>query len=75
MIAARLHRLRVAVEEAHSLQDVQRFFILMSPTSREGAPHHLMVIGKKRLPDPRRHERFFGFVLATAPQVAPFKRL
>lgn len=60
------------MEEAQSLQDVQRFFIIISPTSRKGAPHRLLVIGKKRLPDPRRHERFFGFVLATAPKVIFF---
>lgn len=58
------------VEEAHSLQDVQRFFIIMSPTSRKSAPHRLIVIGKKRLPDPKRHERYFGFVLATGPKVS-----
>ncbi|KAK9917620.1 hypothetical protein WJX75_006559 [Coccomyxa subellipsoidea] len=60
-----LYRPRVGLEDAHSLSDVQRFFIIMSPTSREGAPHRLIPIGKKRLPDPTKRERFFGFVQAT----------
>ncbi|CAL8463489.1 g3023 [Coccomyxa elongata] len=58
------------MEETQSLQDVQRFFMIMSPYSRsDAAPHRLLVIGKKRLPNPERHERFFGFVLATAQKV------
>lgn len=60
----------MGVEEAQSLQDVQRFFMIMSPNSRpDAAPHRLIVIRKKRLPNPERHERFFGFVLATAQKV------
>jgi hypothetical protein len=62
-------RPRVGLEDAHSLSDVQRFFIIMSPTSREGAPHRLIPIGKKRLPDPTKRERFFGFVQATDKKV------
>ncbi|EIE27488.1 hypothetical protein COCSUDRAFT_55496 [Coccomyxa subellipsoidea C-169] len=60
-----LYRPRVGLEEAHSLSDVQRFFIIMSPTSRKDAPNRLIPIGKKRLPDPAKRERFFGFVQAT----------
>lgn len=59
----------MGLEEAHSLSDVQRFFIILSPTSRKDAPHRLLAIGKKRLPDPAKHERFFGFVQATDKQV------
>lgn len=64
-----MFRPRVGLEDAHSLSDVQRFFIIMSPTSREGAPHRLIPIGKKRLPDPTKRERFFGFVQATDKKV------
>lgn len=32
----------------------------MKPTS--GGKARLIIIGKKRLPDPARHERFFGYV-------------
>ncbi|KAG2493391.1 hypothetical protein HYH03_008520 [Edaphochlamys debaryana] len=35
-----------------------------------GLPCRLIVVGKKRLPDARRHDRFFGFVSAVAPTVA-----
>ncbi len=55
----------MGLEEAHNLSDVQRFFIIMSPTSRKDAPNRLIPIGKKRLPDPAKRERFFGFVQAT----------
>jgi hypothetical protein len=66
----RLHaRPRVGLTEAHKLGDVQRFFMLLSPSSRPGAPSKLIPIGKKRLPDPATHERFFGFVQTTASKV------
>lgn len=54
--------------EADKLSDVQRFFIIMSPKSRE-APHRLLAISKKKLPSPAKRERFFGFVQATDKEV------
>ena len=60
-------RPRVGLTEVHSLGDVQRFFMLLSPSSRDGAPHKLIAIGKKRLPTS--HERFFGFVQTVAHKV------
>ena len=60
----------MGLTEAHSLGDVQRFFMLLSPSSRPGAPHRLIAVGKKRLPDPASHERFFGFVQSTAKKVS-----
>ncbi|KAK9814066.1 hypothetical protein WJX72_000207 [[Myrmecia] bisecta] len=58
------YRPRVAVEHPHSVDDIQRFYIIMSPVSRPKAPHRLLVVGKKRLPE--KHERFIGFVEAAA---------
>lgn len=43
-------RPRVGLQEAHDLSDVQRFYIIMAPTSREGAPLRLAAVGKKQLP-------------------------
>lgn len=59
----------MGLTEAHSLSDVQRFFMLLSPSSRKDAPHKLIPIGKKRLPDPASHERFFGFVQSVSQKV------
>eukprot|EP00891_Asterochloris_glomerata_P000121 jgi/Astpho2/121/Aster-04586 len=57
------YRPRVAVEHAESLDDVQRFSMILTPTSRAAdAPSRLIIIGKKRLPSVSGHERFFGFV-------------
>jgi hypothetical protein len=53
------YRPRVAIEEAHSLNDVQRFYMVLSP-DRKGALKRLIVIAKKKLPANK--ERFFGFV-------------
>ncbi len=64
-----MFRPRVGLKEAHNLSDVQRFFIILSSTSRKDAPHRLLAIGKKRLPDPAKRERFFGFVQATDKKV------
>jgi len=45
-----LHRPRVGLQEAHNLSDVQRFYIIMAPTSRKDAPIRLAAVGKKQLP-------------------------
>lgn len=54
---------RPAVEEEHphGLADVQRFYLVLSP---DGGGFRLLVIGRKRLPDPEEHERHWGFVEA-----------
>ena len=51
------------------MNDIQRFFMIMAPTSRPKAPFRLHIIGKKRLPIPDKHERFFCFTEATAGKV------
>ncbi|KAL4436579.1 hypothetical protein ABPG75_003718 [Micractinium tetrahymenae] len=59
------YRPKVGKEGVDSLADVQRFFMLLRPDAA-GVKSRLCVMGKKRLPSARRHERFFGFVEATA---------
>lgn len=46
---------QVGVEVVRSLEDVQRFYILLEP-KRSGAKSRLIIVGKKRLPDVRTHE-------------------
>ncbi|KAL3131056.1 hypothetical protein ABBQ38_000372 [Trebouxia sp. C0009 RCD-2024] len=60
------YRPRVNIDHPTSVADIQRFFMILAPTSRPQAPFRLLIIGKKRLPIADRHERFFGFVEATA---------
>ncbi len=40
----------MGLQEAHNLSDVQRFYIIMAPTSRKDAPLRLAAVGKKQLP-------------------------
>ena len=47
---SRTCRPRVGLQEAHNLSDIQRFYIVMAPTSRK-APMRLAAVGKKQLPD------------------------
>jgi len=55
-----LYRPRVGAEEAHGLKDVERFYIVLKPwRSRE---YRLIIVGRKRLPDPEKHNRFWAFV-------------
>jgi len=65
-----LYRPRVNVDHPTSLNDIQRFFMIMAPTNRPKAPFRLHIIGKKRLPIPDKHERFFCFTEATAGKVS-----
>jgi hypothetical protein len=55
-----LYRPRVETDEVHGLQDVERFYILMKPWRRH--LYRLIVVGRKRLPDPKEHNRFWCFV-------------
>lgn len=48
-------RPKVGKDEVGSLDDVQRFFMLLQP-SKAGVKSRLMILGKKRLPSARRHE-------------------
>ena len=66
-------RPRVGLPDAESVSDIQRLYMVLAPTARPAAEGdakaaqakpkaRLIVIAKKVLPDPARHERFFGFV-------------
>jgi hypothetical protein len=44
------------------LRDVQRFFMLLQPQQPSGGSCRLLVVGKKKLPNPAKHERYFAFV-------------
>ncbi|MDZ5698058.1 hypothetical protein [Chelativorans sp. M5D2P16] len=55
-----LYRPAVNEDEPHGMGDVQRFEMVLRPVGGEHV--RLMIVGRKRLPDPERHERFWGFV-------------
>ena len=55
-----LYRPVVEEEEPRGLPDVQRFFVVLKPDRAQKL--RLLVVGRKRLPDVERHERFWGFV-------------
>lgn len=54
------YRPRVERKEAHQIEDIQRLFVILQP-SRPGVVRRL-IIGRKRLPQPDEHERYWGFV-------------
>lgn len=53
-------RPRIGVEQVRALDDVARFFVVLDPDARER--DRLLVVGRKRLPDPSRHERAWALV-------------
>jgi hypothetical protein len=58
------YRPRVGVAEARSLDDVARFFFVLHPDAH--GRDRLVVVGRKRLPDPERHERVWALVAEVA---------
>jgi hypothetical protein len=54
------YRPRVERKEAHQIEDVQRLFVILQPM-RSSVVRRL-VVGRKRLPRPDEHERYWGFV-------------
>jgi hypothetical protein len=58
------YRPRVGVEEVRGAADVARLLFVLDPDGR--SPARLVVVGRKRLPDPARHERAWAFVDAVA---------
>jgi ribosomal protein S6 len=66
-----LYRPKVEEENPKGEEDVQRFYMVLRP--KGGHLHRLMVIGRKRLPDPNRagRERFWGFVEQAAAEARP----
>jgi len=60
------YRPKVSVSDPSSVQDIQRFYILFSPSKKEVAKARLAIVGKKRLPEPSKKERIFGFIEAVS---------
>jgi hypothetical protein len=54
------YRPRVGVTEVRSLDDVARFVFVLDPDAH--GCDRLLVVGRKRLPDPERHERAWALV-------------
>jgi len=54
------YRPRVGVEEVDDLADVQRFFLILKPDQKRR--FRRIILGRKRLPEPREHEREWAFV-------------
>lgn len=59
-----VYRPRVNEQEPSDLEDVQRFHIVLRPQS--GGRVRSLIAGRKHLPDPKSHERVWGFVDAVA---------
>ncbi len=57
----------MGLQEAHNLSDVQRFYIIMAPTSRKDAPLRLAAVGKKQLPQTR--DRFWACIQGLGKEV------
>jgi hypothetical protein len=55
-----LYRPRVETDEVHGLRDVERFYIVLKPWRTR--LYRLIIVGRKRLPDPGQHDRFWAFV-------------
>jgi hypothetical protein len=60
-----LYRPRVDREEAQGPKDVERFYMLLKPWHQQ--LYRLIVIGRKRLPDPKEHNRFYRAELNAEP--------
>ena len=55
------YRPRVGVAEVAGLSDVQRFVVILKPDDHPR--YRRLIVGRKRLPDPRSHEREWAFVV------------
>ena len=58
------YRPRVDVEKVRGAGDVARMLFVLEPDARH--PTRLIVVGRKRLPDPARHERAWALVAEVA---------
>lgn len=55
------YRPRVGAGDVDDLSDVQRFFVILKPDGDRR--YRRLIVGRKRLPDPRSHEREWAFVV------------
>jgi hypothetical protein len=58
------YRPRIGVDRVRGLDDVARLMLVLDPDS--GRRDRLVVVGRKRLPDPARHERGWALVAEVA---------
>jgi len=59
------YRPKVERHDAHSTDDVQKLYMLLKPQAEIGAPlgkNRLVVLANKKLPIPKKHDRFYAFV-------------
>ena len=61
------YRPKVGLEEASSLAEVRHFYFFLIPEEASGHIPRMALVGKKRMPDIKQHERFFGFIQAVGP--------
>ncbi|MEV1082885.1 hypothetical protein AB0I98_32475 [Streptomyces sp. NPDC050211] len=54
------YRPRVEQERVHGIEEIQRLFVILQPS--RGRRSRRLVLGRKHLPRPEEHERFWGFV-------------
>jgi hypothetical protein len=55
-----LYRPAVVVDEAHGFKDVRRLYTLLKPSGNH--LYRLLIVGRKKLPAPEEHDRFWAFV-------------
>src|SRR4051794_17146148 len=55
-----LYRPAVGVDEAHGFKDVRRLYILQKPWDTQ--IYRLLIVGRKKLPAPEEHDRFWACV-------------
>lgn len=60
-----VYRPRVQKALARGIEDVQAFYVILVPEGGQGARR--LRVGRKRLPDGRRRERFWAYVERTGP--------
>ena len=63
------YRPKVEQEEAHGLDDVQRFVVVLRTAG--GRLFRMLTVGRKHLPDLQTHEREWGFVDLVAEEAGP----
>lgn len=55
-----LYRPKIDAQVVHSLDDIQRFYMILKPEERN--IFRRIIIGRKHIPDVDKHERTWGFV-------------
>ncbi len=67
------YRPRVEKDDPEGIEDIQRLFVVLSPDEKD--LFRLIVVGRKKLPDPGQsgNERFWGYVQAIASDPEPIR--